>query len=262
MAWATATAVPAAAQTRARSGALVGGVIGATVTGGVGAVLAQGLCDAADCSLEWVDGAVTGAVLGGFAGAGLGAAFGALFPADPTSRASESDGRFHLAALVDGSAARGEWNSLDQTMYGGRMLVGLRRGGLLVGPSAEWLSGGGWRVSSVGLAGRIDPARGAIRPFLELGVGRYGWRHPAIVGHCAPGVPECTYSEETLTDHYVGVAGAVGVAVGDPGGAWRVFATVRYHYAPGRPTAEPFASTTTRQLRHLAVGAEIGLGPR
>lgn len=252
------TAAPASAQTRARTGAVLGGAIGAAATGALGALLAQGVCDAADCSGEWIDGAVPGAVLGGLGGAALGAALGALLP-DPTPGFREP-GRFRLDGLVEGSANRAEWNSIDQALYGGRVLVGARRGGFLIGPSVEWLSGGGWRLTDVGLAARLDADRGPVRPYLELGGGWFGWRHPAVLASCDPGQP-CNYTESTLEDDYLGVAGSVGVAVGDRTGTWRVFGALRYHFAPSRPGSDPL-STTTRQLRQLAVGGEFSLGRR
>lgn len=257
---AAAGAIPASGQTRAREGAVWGGVAGAVATGAFGGLLSRAVCDAADCSDAWLDGAVPGAVIGGLAGAVLGAGVGSLIKARTGSAEGAPAGR-GFGVLVEGSTARAEWNELEETVYGLRGMAGLRQGGLLVGPTAEWLSGGGWRTSSVGLAARLDPARGAIRPFAELSAGRYGWSNPAILAHCDPAPPDCTFSPGTMTDHYLGAAGAVGLSAGDRAGRWRVFATVRFHYRGGRPTGDP-TSTASRELRQLAVGGEIRLGAR
>ena len=254
MLFAITVATTASAQSGVRRGALIGGAIGAGVTGALGAFITHAGCDAADCSDAWIDGGVPGTVIGGLAGAGLGAAIGALL--DGGKERGAGSPRRGYAVMVDGSAARAEWNSIDHSVYGVRGMAGLQRGGLLVGPSIEWLGNGDWRLFGLGVAARLDPGTGTVRPFVELSAGRYDWRNPARPFQCVPGAPGCDVDYGTLTDAYLGGAGAVGVAVGDPGGRWRVFASVRYHVAPGRPIGEP-VSTTTRALRQLSLGAMI-----
>lgn len=238
-----------------RRGAVVGGVAGAIGAGALGAVLSQAMCDAADCGGAWVEGAVPGAVLGGIGGAILGAGVGALVGGG--SSAAGLQGRSAVVVLVDASAARLESNLVEQNATGIRGLAGLRlKGGLLVGPAVERLAGGGWRVTSLGATARLDPGRGAIRPFAEVDVARFDWRHPAIIATCGPTLPSCVYTPGTKTDDYLGVAGAVGASVGSAGGGWRGFALVRFHHAGGRPAGEP-ASTESRQIRQVAIGGEL-----
>lgn len=248
----------APAQTRAGRGAVVGGILGAGAGAALGALVGRGVCDAADCSGAWIDGAAPGVVLGGFAGAAVGAAVGALLRGREAPRSRQGRG-LELVALVDASAAEAESESVEQTVRGLRALIGANLGGgLVIGPSIERLTGGEWRVSSVALAARLDPGRGAVRPFLEADLGRMSWRHPSILAECTPAPPSCTYRPGTLSDRYGGLSGAVGASAGDRAGAWRLHVQVRFHHAGGRPTGEP-GSTSSRQLRQLALGGSVAI---
>jgi hypothetical protein len=163
-----------------------------------------------------------------------------------------------LVLEVSGAVARAESNLVEQGVTGGGVLAGVRFGSFLIGPAAQRTTGGGWRVTSVGLATRVDPARGTIRPFAEVEVARFGWSHPAILARCtAPGV--CTYQPGTLSDRYLGVAGGVGASVGR--GPWRGFAALRYHHAGGRPAGEP-GSTQGRSVRQLEIGGAANFALR
>jgi len=64
----------------AGTGAIVGMVSGTVLLGVFGALIAEGVCDSADCSGEWAKGALAGGVMGAAAGALLGAGIGALIP--------------------------------------------------------------------------------------------------------------------------------------------------------------------------------------
>lgn len=250
-----------AAQTGAATrGATLGGVIGAAAVGLLGAVLGAGVCDAA-CSGAWLDGAIPGAVLGGLGGAAVGGAIGALAPRE--RRAATRPVRPVRPALaIEGSASRGESESVDQNLIGARALAGLRRGGLLVGPAIERHAGSRWRATGLMLTVRLDPGTATVRPFAELSAGRVSWRHPGVLADCRPGVPpDCTYREGTIRDAYLGAAGAVGVALVDGAGRWSAFAQLRYHHSGSRPTGEP-GSTVTRQLAQVGLGVELTPGGR
>jgi hypothetical protein len=253
-------ATPGAAQgSRAARGAVIGGVIGGSVVGLLGAAIGQGVCDAADCSGAWVEVAVPAIVIGGIGGAMLGAGLGALFT-DPEARTAAGRRRIRPAVLVELTAAQAESEYTVQTVGGGRVLVGARSGGLTVGPSIERLAGSGWRVTTVAIAARLAPATGAVRPFAEIDAGRFGWRHPGVIAACGPGSPlTCTFQDGTITDGYLGVAGAVGVALSDRQQRWSVYTQIRYHHSGSRPAAEPM-STVVRQLRQISVGVEVALG--
>lgn len=62
---------------RADQGALWGGIAGVALGGLVGAVVGNGLCDAADCTSQTWEGAARGGALFGLAGVGIGATVGA-----------------------------------------------------------------------------------------------------------------------------------------------------------------------------------------
>lgn len=257
---ALAAALPLASQQpRVVRGAVAGGVAGATLTGLAGALLATGVCDAADCSDAWIDGVVPGVVLGGFGGALIGAGLGAVLGGDD-GPASSSGARWIPAALLDFSAARTESESVDRGTSGARLMIGARRGGLTVGPSYGYLRSNTATVASTALALRLEQQHRRVRPFAEVETGRFSWRTAGVIPTCQPGTPpNCTYRQGTIRDAYLGVAGAVGIAFGDPDGRWAVHAQVRYHHSGSRPTGEP-GSTTTRQLRQATLGASLALG--
>ena len=255
------TAAPGMAQkSPVARGAVIGGVIGGTAGGLFGAALGRGLCDAADCSGAWVDGAAIGVVLGGLSGALLGAGAGALVGGDqPGSGAGH---RLRPAAMVEVTASRAESNSIHQGTQGIRLMAGGRAGGLMFGPMAERVSGAGWRVTDLGVMARLDPGTGIFRPFAELSAGHYGWRYPGVIPTCEPGLPpNCTYRQGTITDGYLGAAGAVGLSLGPPGDRWAVHAEIRYHHSGNRATGET-GSTTTRQLRQVSVGMSLAFGSK
>ena len=59
-------------------GAIVGAAFGAVVLGALGGAASSGLCDAADCSGAFTDGAIVGGLVGAGGGGLLGAAIGSL----------------------------------------------------------------------------------------------------------------------------------------------------------------------------------------
>jgi hypothetical protein len=81
-----------------------------------------------------------------------------------------------------------------------------------------------------------------------------------VIATCAPGTPPvCSSQQGTITDGYLGVAGAVGVALSDRRQRWSVYTQIRYHHSGSRPTGEPM-STVVRQLRQISAGVEVALG--
>lgn len=240
-----------AASQPARRGAIAGGVVGAGVVGFLGAALAKGICDAADCSDAWIDGAVPGVVFGGLGGALVGAAIGALGWRD------EGGPRAIRPTIVlgrlGGSVNRLESGYTDRTGAGFRAMVGVRRGGLSVGPALDLSADQRWRLTSLQLSTRLESRTGLIRPFGELDLGHFSWRQPADL--CGPPpVPNCA-----IRDDYFGAAFAVGTAIGGASGRWAVLTEVRFHFVGDRPVG---TDRSPRHMRQLSVGLELALPRR
>lgn len=120
-------------------GALIGGIAGAVAVGLIGGIMSQGICDAADCSGAWVDGAVPGAAIGGLGGASLGALIGALIKGDAGSEPNARSRR-EVAAVIDASIARAEAEFIEQDVAKLRIMAGPPLG-FIVRPSVEQLTG-------------------------------------------------------------------------------------------------------------------------
>src|SRR6185503_869504 len=106
---------------------------------------------------------------------------GALVPrgAGRVDRASSS--AWSITARASAGAARAESELVEKGVGGARLMVGGRKRGFSVGPEVEWLAGHGWRVASAVLSARLGTASGTIRPFGQVSVGGFDWRHPGIV---------------------------------------------------------------------------------
>lgn len=76
--------IRSAQRNNAGKGLLIGAAVGAGAGGALGAWIAHGICDKADCSDAWLSGLgyglVAGAVVGGAVGAGIGALSSRLAP--------------------------------------------------------------------------------------------------------------------------------------------------------------------------------------
>ena len=232
----------------ARRGAVAGGVVGAGVIGFFGAALARGICDAADCTEAWIDGAVPGIVFGGLGGALLGAAIGALGWGEEAGQPGIR--RTMVIGRVGGSVNRVESGYVDQDGAGFRAMVGIRRGGLSVGPALDLSADQHWRVTSLQLSTRLESRAGAVRPFGEVDLGHFNWRQRADL--CGPTpVPNCR-----VRDNYFGAAFAVGTAIGGASRQWSVLTEVRFHFVGDRPTG---TDRSPRQMRQVSVGLELAL---
>jgi hypothetical protein len=263
---ATLASPASAMQTRpAERGALIGGLIGGTGSALLGALIGHGICDAADCSDAWFEGAVPGLVIGGVGGALVGGAIGALVPSPGSGNGSSGSAgaargpvRVGLTAGLSVGLARLESDLIDHSVASVALSAGVRRRGFTIGPEFGLLDGTRWRVTTQLLNAMLAPTTGSVRPFAELGFGRFQWRHPGVVVDACP-IPDdpfgCTYKMGTVRDAYFGGILGVGVAIGSPSRAWGLIARARYHNSGGRNPGD--GSSVSRQIRQVDIGARI-----